>query len=406
MRELSQQPITPSGNRLGWIFIVITVIAIVVMLVLSFLHHQLGVDLIVSGNAATTVGPFLGVIGIFIAVRALHASTESSELAKRATTLAERQAELSERAANPNIVAARQWLVERRKLESQLDYLFFACPYVLGQIQGTLPSAAPANPSAPITSMADATKSLLAVIGMMRRLRDALLTYSENNGLLLSMQITRSSSSKADPTSVADYLKGFDTTASTITTPYLTHIEGWLFKGTAGGSPVTLSTRTTVRAVTELICLIDYLDGRAASLNSVLEQSVNPASASHVESPSTIGQAMFDALSENVKDMYAHLAVFRACLEKEWALAFPAGTQDKRVLEDRIAHMLSDSDDERFVFGGNTTATNNAAGFRFGHALAHLENNQVFAAGPSLLNQGSATKSSNSIPARIASLYS
>lgn len=335
------------------------------------------------GNAATAAGLLVVVAGIWLATMALKQS---------------------ERSANIRISAARQWLVERRKLESQIDYLFFASPYILASIRTDQQQAL--LPGTPSASMADAAKSFNSVIGTLRRLRNSLLTYSENHGLLLAMSITRSTTSHKESDPFVAYMKSFSDDSATPTTSYLANRHAWLFNGkTPNTKSVSLSVPVTVRAITELICLIDYLDARASSLDIVLEQAISAGSAqTHVTQPSATGQAMFDALSESLKNIYSHLTVLRACLEKEWVYAFPGGTVDATELENRISDLLVAGDDDRFVICDSSRQDTNA-GFRFGHAFVHLSNYGVFQRGPLLSDDPALATKPHQIPGRIEDLY-
>jgi len=69
------------------------------------------------GDAATAAGLLVVVIGIWLAAMALRQTERSSDI---------------------GVAAARQWLVDRRKLESQIDYLFFASPHIFAEILAVL----------------------------------------------------------------------------------------------------------------------------------------------------------------------------------------------------------------------------------------------------------------------------
>lgn len=306
------------------------------------------------GDAATAAGLLVVVIGIWLAAMALRQTERSSDI---------------------GVAAARQWLVDRRKLESQIDYLFFASPHIFAEIL-----AGEASPDGTRrASVADAAKSLIGVIGTLRRLRDTLLGYTQNHGLLLALAGARRAVAKADGDPFTAYLQVIESGRGTPVTSYLRHAEGWLFRAPAQGGVVSLSTATTVQALTRLVCAIDYLDERAVSIQAVLEkESCGDRDAEGLLAPSARGAEMLAILQENLKEIFLHLAVLRACMEKEWALLFPDGFPDNAAGEDAIRALLAEADNDRFAFATDPGSRDSFSGYRFGHALVQLSHLGVF----------------------------
>jgi hypothetical protein len=310
----------------------------------------------VIGTAVVCASAFVAVI---IAWAALNTSKATKELA--------------ERARNPFYITERQWLIARRRLVSQLDFMLVNSDQLLGAIRPDIPGA---------PTEQDSAKSLFNVIGALRRTHAALASYASNHALMVSKGIAmgiaakrmrqhhpkeRSEDNSRDQSEkLHAFLNSWNEPLPVYPTAHLHFMTHWMSK-----SKVTLTVRAAMHAIFEIIIRIDYLDNRtqAAVLTT---QQYTP-------------QERLDILKGDVCDILVHVAVLRAYMEAELTFALcDVDKTDDAAIEKAIVQLIQDADRNTF-FACKPSAKSSGeytddteAGYQFAMVSIMLERAHVF----------------------------
>jgi hypothetical protein len=328
-----------------------------------------------ASKAATTVGFLLAAASLFVATSALQQSQRSTDL---------------------RVLDARQWLKKRQQVVAEIEYAMFASPTLLDNLR-------PSDPAR--ISRRDAIKAAVSVVGAFRRLRDSLSGFASERGFLLTHAVMQERFKATRSSAFETYIDAYKSSVEYAPTAHLKRFYPWIFGGNEAVPSVRLSPQMMLHAYTAVMVELDYLDQRVPSLLGTLAEEDANAIGLAVFLNRNAGAALQKALVASAKDIYCHLAVMRAFLEVEWTVMFPEPVESWQ-LENRISGLLTAGDGTSFVGSspsGSRSIDDNVAGYRYAHAIAHVNSVSVFEDDLNL-NQPQAT-SDGEAPSRIQRLY-